>query len=225
MKIKWYGQAAFRLVADDGFTIITDPYTPEILGYEPIPDPADLVIVSSDNDEAHCRFDLIKGDPAVVNALTVAQNGGSHTEAGKAVKAIQAMEWIHHEEHDPDQNGMYRFEVDGMQIAHMGDVGNPLTDEQIAFFHDLDILLALVGGSPTIPLDALFKMLEVTKPKLIIPMHFRTLTYIPRNTHWIHTFLSHYDDADVDFAFNYETTITKADIPDSTRVLVMDYAR
>ncbi|MEM1301635.1 MAG: MBL fold metallo-hydrolase, partial [Pseudomonadota bacterium] len=100
MKIKWYGHAAFRIVPDDGPVMITDPYTPEGVGYQPISDPAELVVISSDDDSAHCRADLIAGDPAVVNALTVAQSGGTNTAAGVRVSAIEAAEWDHHPEHE-----------------------------------------------------------------------------------------------------------------------------
>ena len=36
MKIKWYGHAAFIVTASDGASVITDPYTPETSGYQPI---------------------------------------------------------------------------------------------------------------------------------------------------------------------------------------------
>ena len=226
MKIKWYGHAAFRLLPANGPTVITDPYTPEGVGYAPIEDPADLVIISSDDDDAHCRADLIAGDPMVLNALTIAQAGGQGEAKGIEVDAIQAMEWEHHPEHDvPGQNSMYRFTLDGIRCAHMGDVGNPLTDAQIAFFEDVDVLFALAGGYLTIELPDLMKMVHKVDPKLVIPMHFRTLTYKPRNTMWIESFLAHFKDEQVDFAFDYEVDLTKNDIPDATRVLVMDYLR
>ncbi len=226
MKVKWYGHAAFRLLPADGPTVITDPYTPEGVGYAPIADTADLVLISSDDDDAHCRADLIAGEPTVVNALTVAQNGGTAQAAGLTITAIEAAEWDHHPEHAvPGQNGMYRFTLDGIKCAHMGDVGNPLTDAQIAFFEDTDILFALAGGYLTIELPDLMTMIHRVQPRLVIPMHFRTLTYRPRNTMWIEAFLSHFKEEDTDFAFGSETEITKADIPDHTRVLVMDYAR
>ena len=68
-------------------------------------------------------------------------------------------------------------------------------------------------------------MIHQVKPKLVIPMHFRTLTYRPRNTMWIESFLSHFKDEDVDFAFGSTTDVTTSDLPDKTRVLVMDYVR
>jgi L-ascorbate metabolism protein UlaG (beta-lactamase superfamily) len=226
MEITWFGHAAFGLFPDRGPKIITDPYTPEGVGYAPISDAADLVIISSDDDSAHCRADLIAGDPAVVNALTVAQGGGRATVAGVEITAIEAAEWDHHPEHEvPGQNGMYRFTLDGIKFAHMGDVGNPLTDAQQAFFEDVDVLFALAGGYLTLELPDLMEMIHRTRPKLLIPMHFRTLTYKPRNTMWIESFLSHFKDEDVDFAFGATHKITTNDLPERTRVLVMDYVR
>lgn len=226
MKIKWYGHAAFRILPDEGPTVITDPYTPEGVGYAPIRDTADLVLISSDDDDAHCRADLIDGAPEVLNALKVAQSGGQGSAAGLNVTAIEAAEWDHHPEHEvPGQNGMYRWEMDGITCAHMGDVGNPLTRAQQDFFADVDILFALAGGYLTIELPDLMEMIHRVQPKLVIPMHFRTLTYRPRNTMWIESFLSHFKDENVDFACAHEVEITKDDIPDATRVLVMDYVR
>src|SRR4051812_30395808 len=189
MKLKWYGQAAFAVKSSDSLTIITDPYTPETAGYVPILEPADVVITSSDNDSFHCRADLIQGNPVAINALELAQNGGVRTEKGITFRAIEAMEALNHIYHDPDQNAMYRFEVDGISIGHMGDVGNALTDAQIEFFRDVDVFLALAGAHPTIELDDLKVVLDAVKPPLIVPMHFRTLRLKPRNQFWIQTFL------------------------------------
>lgn len=226
MKVTWYGHAAFGLDPDSGPRVITDPYTPEGVGYAPIADSADLVLISSDDDSAHCRADLIAGEPEVVNALAVAQNGGTVTACGVEITAIEAAEWDHHPEHEvPGQNGMYRFTLDGIRFAHMGDVGNPLTDAQQAFFDDADVLFALAGGYLTLELPDLMEMIHRTRPRLVIPMHFRTLTYRPRNTMWIESFLSHFKDEDVDFAFGATHTITKDELTDRTRVLVMDYVR
>ncbi|MEM6616429.1 MAG: MBL fold metallo-hydrolase [Pseudomonadota bacterium] len=226
MKITWYGHAAFGLDPENGPRIITDPYTPEGVGYAPITDPADLVIISSDDDSAHCRADLISGEPTVVNALKVALNGGVHTANDVEITAIEAAEWEHHPTHEvPGQNGMYRFALDGISFAHMGDVGNPLTDAQKAFFEDVDVLFALAGGYLTLQLPDLMEMIHRVRPRLVIPMHFRTLTYKPRNTLWIESFLGHFKDEDIDFALGPTYDLTKRDIPARTRVLVMDYVR
>ena len=223
--VKWWGQAAFWL--SDGRTrVVTDPYTPELLGYAPIADEADLVIRSSHDDEAHCRSDLIGGAPAVIDALETALGTGRAEAKGVTVEAILAAEGENRPPGEvPGQNGMYRFDLGGIRFAHMGDVGNPLTAAQMEFFAGTDVLLALTGGELVIDLPDLMAMIERARPRLVIPMHFRTLTYRPRNSLWIESFLSLWDDGQVDFAFDYQTELDAAKLPRRTRVLVLDYAR
>lgn len=226
MKIKWYGQAAFMLTSETGFRIVTDPYTPHELGYAPMLDEADLVLTSSDDDSAHCRSDLILGNPATLNTLEAVIAGGTTTVAGVQVDAVEAMEVEDHPLHEPGANAMYRFEMDGLQIGHMGDVGNDLNEKQTDFFKGVDVLLTLAGGQFTTRLDEVKRLIDLVEPKIVIPMHFRTLCYKPRNLYWIETFLSYFDEeTQVDFAFDCEAEVTFDTLPKSTRVLVMDYAR
>ncbi len=225
MRVTWFGQAACKLQGDT-LNVITDPYTPDVLGYKAIEETADVVLTSSDDDDAHCRSDLIPGSPAIANALDIAGEGQGEGMVGPLkVRAIAAEEWEHHPRGVANQNAMYRFELDGMQIAHMGDVGNALDEDQIAFFEGVDILFALTGGPPTIALPDLMRMIHRTQPKLIIPIHFRTLAYRPANILWIEDFLRHFNDEDVEFAFGPHTKITKQDLRPRTRVRVLDYLR
>ncbi len=223
MKLKWYGHASFRLTSQSGVSVITDPYNPATAGYKDFSEPSEIVIISSDNDSYHCNQHLIPGSHLTINALELAQNGGIWLEREIEFRAIEAMEALNHNEHDPDQNGMYRILMDGVHIGHMGDIGNALTPAQLEFFQGIDVLLALVGGHPTLELPDLMTLIEHVKPKLIIPMHFRTLTYKPRNTFWITNFLEYFKDSDVDFACSSEVEITPQSLPSQTRVLVVDY--
>ena len=224
MKIKWYGHAAFLVSDSAGRTVITDPYTPETSGYQPIPDQPDIVVTSSLNDSFHDRSDLIGGDPARINMLEVARGGGAIDCKGLSFRAIESSEMYDHPEHEPDKCAMYRWEMDGISIGHMGDVGNPFTPEEYAFFRDLDVFLVLAGDVPTIRLDDLKRVIEKVQPKLVIPMHFRTLRYKPRNMQWISAFLSHFDEAEVDFQADWEVELSRDDLPASTRVLVLTHA-
>ena len=225
MQVTWFGQAALKLEAE-GMSVITDPYTPEEMGYAPITETADIVITSSDDDSAHCRSDLIPGDPVRVNALDIAGDGeGEATVGGLAIRAIAAQEWEHHPSGSPEQNAMYRFRLGGLEVAHMGDVGNALDEDQIAFFEGVDVLLALTGGPPTIALPDLMHMIHRVRPRLVIPMHFRTLAYRPANILWVEDFLRHFRDDRVDFAFAPRTEVRAGDLASETRVRVLDYLR
>ena len=223
MKIKWYGHASFRITTSLGTSVITDPYLPQTAGYKNFTEPADVVVISSDNDSFHCNAHLIPGEHTMINALTLAQGAKTYTQRDVVIHAIQAMEALNHREHHPDQNGMYIIEADGLRVGHMGDVGNALSQAQLDFFKGVDVLLALAGGHPTIELEDLRRMIDYTQPKLVVPMHFRTLTYKPRNTFWIETFLKLFEDSQVDFACASEVDIQREVLPVTTRVLVVDY--
>jgi L-ascorbate metabolism protein UlaG (beta-lactamase superfamily) len=224
VKLKWYGHASFRITADSGSSIITDPYDPRTAGYKPFTEAADVVVISSDNDSFHCNEHLIPGEHITINALELARSGQPRVEHGVRFTAVEAMEALNHREHHPDQNGMYRMVVDGISIGHMGDIGNALTQSQLEFFAGVDVLLALAGGHPTLELDDLETAIKFIKPKLVIPMHFRTLTYKPRNMFWIESFLERFDAAEVDFACSSEIELSASMLPEKTRVLVLDHA-
>ena len=76
MKITFYAHASFRLEAD-GLTVITDPYMPgpKASGFDPIDEPADLVIMSSATDAFHSDPSHVRGSPTVINALKLPPEG------------------------------------------------------------------------------------------------------------------------------------------------------
>lgn len=237
MRLTWYGHACFRLEGEvegtaegaDGPTgplaVVTDPYTPAKTGYAPIAEPADIVVTSSVTDDYHDRADLIPGDPLHVDALAAADTGGRTSARGLAIEAVEAAEAEHHPSGHPDRNAMYAFALDGLRVAHMGDVGNPLSARQVDFLRGTDVLLALAGGYPTIALADLGAVVAEVRPRLVVPMHFRTLVYRPRNIEWIAPFLELFGEEDVDFAGASTVEITRAGLPERTRAIVMDHLR
>jgi L-ascorbate metabolism protein UlaG (beta-lactamase superfamily) len=169
MKITWLAHAAF-LIEGDGVRIITDPYEPnEIINLPPITEPADIVIRSSDDDEAHAFVDTIPGEYALITATEIVSNGA--TAKGIDFSAVWSEE--SHSKEVVRDNAMYRFTIEGVTITHLGDVGNPLTEPQLEALAGTDVLLALAGGPPTIELEDLTLVIERIKPRLVIPMHFR----------------------------------------------------
>ncbi|MDX7949791.1 MBL fold metallo-hydrolase [Lichenihabitans sp. Uapishka_5] len=181
MKITFYAHASFRFEAD-GLAVVTDPYTPgpDASGFDPIEEPADLVIMSSATDDFHSDPSHVRGSPVVVNALTVSPDG---TEVlGIPIHGFPAYEsrsFDYQSEfgRDPDANALYRFTLGGLRVLHMGDLGNPVDPAQLAALRGtVDILLALTGEHATIALDDLDAAIAAIGPKAIIPMHY----YSPR---------------------------------------------
>ena len=169
MRITWFAHASF-LIEGDGRRIITDPYNPDVMGFAPITQPADMVIRSSADDRGHNHAVMIPGDPLVVTATDLVAAGGG-IAAGLAIRVAGVQESLVHKD-SPLDNAMYRFTVDGVDLAHMGDAGNRLTDQQIGILAGCDVLLALAGGPPTIEIPDLLDAIKAIGPKVVIPMHY-----------------------------------------------------
>jgi L-ascorbate metabolism protein UlaG (beta-lactamase superfamily) len=170
MKIKWYGHAAFLITSDQGVKIITDPYESGAFGgqltYGKIKDQGDIVITSHDHAD-HNDIKSLPGSPQIVK--------GSGSKAVKGIQFIGIPSY-----HDPSKgsergtNTIFTFNVDGIQICHLGDLGHILSDKELAEIGPVDLLLIPVGGYFTIDPKEATKVSEQIKPKVLIPMHFKT---------------------------------------------------
>lgn len=77
---------------------------------------------------------------------------------------------------DPADNYIIVFEVDGLRIAHMGDIGQEtLTDEQLEAIGPIDIAFMQFDNSySSMSLKNMkgFNLIEQLNPKIIIPTHY-----------------------------------------------------
>ena len=222
MKLTWHGHATFYLENDE-YTLLTDPNNPETSGYKPYERGADLVVMSSATDDFHNNEQLVPGEHEVVNALELAQTATTYEGHGVTIRAAEAMENEAHRAGNPDRNALYRIDIDGLQIGHMGDIGTALSESQTAFFEGIDVLLALVGGHPVIALDDLKTLIDAVKPKLVVPMHFQTLRLKTNDALWLGDFLSYFDESQIDFALDSSVHLDKTRLPDDTRILILDH--
>jgi L-ascorbate metabolism protein UlaG (beta-lactamase superfamily) len=180
MKIKWYAHAAV-LLEGDGLRIITDPYVPEAVGFAPITEAADIVVRSSADDDGHNNAEMIVANstsPLVVTATEIDDENGA-TARGVSFMPIHSRESLIYKER-PRDNAMYRFTLEDIRIAHLGDVGNRLEEGQLEALQGIDILIAPTGGAPTIDLKDLYDAIQVLKPRVIIPMHYALPGAIPK---------------------------------------------
>ncbi len=166
MKIKWLGHASFLITSDTETKIITDSYaTGGGLSYGEITESADIVTVSHEHAD-HNNVAVVGGKPEVVRET------GINRVKGIEFKGIAS----HHDETGGRQRGnniMFCFEVDGIKVCHLGDLGHQLSDKQAADLGGIDILLIPVGGYYTIDAKVATQVCNQLKPKVIIPMHFK----------------------------------------------------
>jgi L-ascorbate metabolism protein UlaG (beta-lactamase superfamily) len=179
--IRWHGQSFFEIQSSKGTRIVTDPHAIE--GYGRVTVEADLVTISHFHND-HTQVGVIE------NADKAKQLWGLKMEGKK-------VEWNPIDEkfkdvhvrtvgvyHDP-RKGMERgkcsvfiFEVDGLHIVHLGDLGHLLSDDEIKAIGPVDVLMIPVGGIYTINGAEAKKVVEQLKPRrYILPMHYGTKVF------------------------------------------------
>jgi L-ascorbate metabolism protein UlaG (beta-lactamase superfamily) len=176
MQVEWYGQSAFRLSADD-VTVAIDPFgdmTP-IVGrrrweYPPIADlRADLLLVTHEHLD-HNGVEVVTGDPHTIRSTT-------GTFAGTPVGEVVGVASEHDEAAGTQRgpNTLFVFSLGGLRIAHLGDLGQrALRPEQLAALGQVDVLIAPVGGGPTIGAAQAWEIAEQVGARVVLPMHYRT---------------------------------------------------
>jgi len=170
MKIEWYGMSGFLITSDNGTKIVTDPYVADMdILYNEIHETADVVTISCGH-YSHCNVYSVNGEPYIYK-------GPEPTEI-KGIKfrgiVTQHIAMEENKYLDAGQNVIMCFGVDGVRICHLGALGNDLSDCQIEQIGDVDILLIPVGGYSSMPIEVATRVSRNLKPKVIIPMHFRS---------------------------------------------------
>jgi len=217
MKIKWYGHAAFLVTSDEGTKIIIDPYEPGAFGgqlsYGKIKDQADIVLTSHD----HADHNDTAGLPGTPQAV---KGSGPRTIKGISVKGVSTY-------HDPSKgsergaNTVFTIKVNQIQLCHLGDLGHLLSDKELAEIGPVDILLIPVGGFFTIDPKEATRVAEQIKPRVLIPMHFKTekcgFSIAP-----VEDFLK--GKTNIKRPKTSEVTFDKATLPKQMEVVVLEHA-
>lgn len=165
MKIQWFGHACFLLESQTGTRIITDPFDDSV-GY-PMPDEAADIVTVSHHHYDHNHVSAIKGDPVVIDGT------GEYAVGDIPIRGYLT----YHDDAIGEKRGentLYTIDMDGMRVCHCGDLGHRLDIVKLRNIMPVDVLLVPVGGTFTIDAAQAAKLVEDMKPRLTIPMHFKT---------------------------------------------------
>lgn len=167
MIIQWFGHSCFKIqdkAGADSITIITDPFDKSIGLKVPSFD-SQIATISHDHHD-HNNVAALKGSPYVINTA------GEYDIKGIGIQGIES---FHDQSSGKErgQNIIYRFEIDDISIAHLGDLGHVLGDKQLEALAGIDILLIPIGGKYTIGAKQASEVVAQIEPRIIIPMHYK----------------------------------------------------
>jgi len=160
MKLTWHGHSCFTLESADGvlaFDAFQDNYVPGL----------GCVRLTADRLLSSHRH----GDHYAPETVTL--TGRNFTGTIEALPTF----------HDPEQgalrgtNIIHIVTAEGMRLAHLGDLGCMPAPEQLDKLRGLDVMLIPIGGFYTIDPGQARVLVEEVKPRVVIPMHYRSDTF------------------------------------------------
>ncbi|MBE5753518.1 MAG: MBL fold metallo-hydrolase [Clostridiales bacterium] len=213
MKIQYLGHSCFKLTESTGTSVVTDPY--QKIGYElPKDITATAVTVSHDHFD-HNNIGAIGGNP------TILRKDGFFDLGGVEITGIKS---YHDEEGGAlrGENVIYKFRMDGLDICHLGDLGENFSAELLELLLPVNILLIPVGGKYTIDSERAKEYVDQLMPEIVIPMHYKTKSS-DIDIEKAQGFLDEFDEEDVDVCHKDELEFSREDLTEEkTKVILME---
>jgi L-ascorbate metabolism protein UlaG (beta-lactamase superfamily) len=163
LKLTWLGHSSFRLEESTGTSVVTDPFHPYV-GYEMPNVEADIVTISHGHQD-HSYLSAISGNPTVIRNAGFYEIGGVHMLAQKSF----------HDESKGAERGsnlLFKFRMDGVEVCHMGDVGEECSVMLVESIMPVNVLLIPVGGKYTINAEHAKEYVDRIMPDVVIPMPY-----------------------------------------------------
>ncbi|MFA5449351.1 MAG: MBL fold metallo-hydrolase [Clostridia bacterium] len=212
MKIEWLGHSSFKLTESTGTSIITDPFNEKIGIPFPNNISADIVTISH-NHYDHDAADKISGEKTVIDATGAFEIGG-----------VQVHGFMSY--HDKQKgalrgkNIIYKIRMDGVEICHLGDIGEELTPMLAELIGVVNILLIPVGGKYTINAREAKEYVDRLMPDVVIPMHYMQEGYKPDLAE-LDEFLELFDKSEIEFAAETALDFDRTDFDgERTKVII-----
>lgn len=214
MQITWYGHSCFLLTSESGYSILTDPCDQET-GYELHDLVCDAVTISHEHHDHNCLA-IVTGKPVIIKTT------GEHL-AGKI--PVTGFPCFHDNENGARRGGniVFLYQIDGLKVLHLGDLGHMLSDETIEKIGDVDVLLAPIGGVFTLNAKMATELADRLRARVLIPMHYQTPA-LHFNIEGLEPLLAANKNRKV-HQLNANTASLSSDTLGSQRLLILDYKR
>ncbi len=155
MKITWLGHSCF-ILESGGFRALLDPYH-EVPGLPDTEAEADAVYCSHDHFD-HGYTEKVRLTSGRENPFSVTEVQTFHDGKGGTLRG---------------SNVIRKFTAGGVSVAHFGDLGHPLSPEQLAELGGCDAILIPVGGFYTIDAAGAKAAADAVGAPVVVPMHYR----------------------------------------------------
>lgn len=212
--VEWFGHSTFQITSSKGTRILTDPHIRSDLPWPTLPQ---HIVTTSHNHAPHSNVAMARGNPVILHGLTPGGESWSPIHTSIRDVSIYAVPSYHDKSQglQRGKNAIFVFRVDGVCIAHLGDLGHHLTPSQLKMMGKIDILLIPVaGGIYTITASEAREVTKQVNPKIAIPKHY-----------WWEGAVEEYtrDHPRVRRINGRGIKISKAELPQPTEIVVLSW--
>jgi L-ascorbate metabolism protein UlaG (beta-lactamase superfamily) len=168
---------------------------------------------------------MATGNPLVIRGLTATGwNTVDQTVKDARVFSISPAVPVYHDSQQGAQrnrNSIFVIEVDGLRIAHLGDLGHVLDAAALNALGKLDVVLVPVGGVFTLDAPGATQVIGQLGSRIAVPMHYKT----PRmQANWpgagVEPFLA---GKRVERPGSATLKLSRASLPSETTVVLLNY--
>jgi L-ascorbate metabolism protein UlaG (beta-lactamase superfamily) len=208
-EIKWFGHGCFRVRGREA-TIVMDPVG-RSTGYSLPKQKADIVTVSH-NHPGHSATGQVQDGYFLIDGP------GEYEVSDVFITGVRTF----HDAKGGQEHGfntLYLVELEELRICHLGDLGHPLSEEQLEGLDDVDVLLVPVGGGKSLDAPGANEVIGQIEPKIVIPMHYRTANG-DQNLEALDRFCKELGVEQV--TPQEKLTVRKSDLPETVKVVILE---
>jgi L-ascorbate metabolism protein UlaG (beta-lactamase superfamily) len=212
MIIEYLGHSCFKLTESTGTCVVCDPYSEETVGYTMPKVTADAVTVSHHHDD-HDFIANVGGNPVIIDKES------SFDLPGVEINSVKSF-------HDGNrgkkrgENVIFKFRMDGIDICHLGDLGEACSLDLIETILPVNVLLIPVGGNYTIDAEMAKEYVDRIMPEIVIPMHFRTKDS-KIDIDKLDGFLNLFDGDCIEEKEESSLELSRSDLTEETKIIVL----
>jgi len=168
MELTWYGLGCFR-ISERGYpTVLTDPFDEERAELALPRVRVDIVTSSWFIDEPeNARWKGIRGVSHTIAGPGEYEIGGVFLAGVTTFRDRKRGALL-------GQNIVYSFNVNGVVVCHLGELGSTPTQAQIEAMGRVNVLLIPVGIPDGLSLTMASEIISLIEPDVVVPMHYKT---------------------------------------------------
>ena len=123
---------------------------------------------------------------------------------------------------DRGDNLIFKFRMDGVEVCHMGDIGEECSTMLVESMIPVNVLLIPVGGTYTIDAEKAREYVDKIMPDIVIPMHYKTKD-CELDIDKVSEFLDLFEDEDIVYVEGNTVEFDRNDFDgESTKVYVLE---